>query len=97
MTRSHAQQVIAAHAGEIRRRFSVNELSLFGSTVRDEATDDSDIDILVDFQGKATLDLYMDLKFFLEDILGANVDLVTVHGMKKEIRSHVRQEALRVA
>ena len=97
MTRSHAQQLITARSAEIRRRFAVHELSLFGSTARDEASNESDVDILVAFDGKATFDIYMNLKFFLEEILGAKVDLVTVNGMKEEIRSSVRQEAVRVA
>jgi predicted nucleotidyltransferase len=45
-------------------------LALFGSVARDEATAESDVDLLVEFEGGATFDRYMDLKFFLEECLG---------------------------
>lgn len=82
---------------EIRRRFGVSRLSVFGSAARDEMRDDSDIDILVAFSRPATLDGYMDLKFFLESLLGTPVDLITEKGLRKEIRPAVEKEAVHVA
>ncbi|WP_366636442.1 nucleotidyltransferase domain-containing protein [Aquisalimonas sp.] len=57
----------------------------------------SDIDILVDFDGPATFDRYMGLKFFLEDLLGVRVDLVTRRALRDEVAPQVLQEAVRVA
>jgi hypothetical protein len=51
----------------------------------------------VRFEGRATFDRYMDLKLFLEDLLGCRVDLVTEHALRKEVRAQVEQELLRVA
>lgn len=59
------------------RGYGVKSLALFGSVARDEATANSDIDLLVEFDGKVTFDCYMDLKFFLEDSLGCPVDVVS--------------------
>ncbi|MFM6862179.1 MAG: nucleotidyltransferase family protein, partial [Dolichospermum sp.] len=49
------------------KSYGVTSLALFGSFARDEAKSTSDLDLLVEFQGKVTFDQYMDLKFFLED------------------------------
>ncbi|WP_242032411.1 nucleotidyltransferase family protein [Aphanizomenon flos-aquae] len=59
------------------KSYGVISLALFGSYARDEAKNTSDLDLLVEFQGKVTFDQYMDLKFFLEDNLSLSVDLVT--------------------
>lgn len=75
----------------------VASLSLFGSVARGDSTEDSDIDLLVRFDGCASFDRYMDLKLFLEDLLGRRVDLVTEQALREEIRAHVAQDLLRVA
>ncbi len=62
---------------EIEQKFGVNQLALFGSTARDEATEESDVDILVSFDGVATSSRYFGVQFYLEDNLGCAVDLVT--------------------
>ena len=61
----------------------VASLGLFGSVARGEERDDSDIDILVAFDGPATFDQYMDVKLLLEDALGRRVDLVTEQGLRQ--------------
>lgn len=81
----------------IRRRFAVKGLSVFGSVARNKATRTSDIDVLVEFKNKATFDLFMDLKFYLEDILGVKVDLVTDKAIRPEIRKVIEQEMINVA
>lgn len=80
----------------IRRRFAVKGLSVFGSVARNQATRASDIDVLVEFKNKATFDLFMDLKFYLEDLLGAGVDLVTDKAIRPEIRSVIEREKINV-
>ena len=76
--------------------FGVRSLALFGSVARDEATETSDLDFLVEFEGAATFDRYMDLKFFLEDLFGKPVDLVTKRSLKPQIQQAVLQEAIDV-
>jgi predicted nucleotidyltransferase len=75
----------------------VASLSVFGSFARGEARPDSDIDLLVDFDGPATFDRYMQLKFFLEDLLKRRVDLLTRQGIRPELRSIIEQDSRRVA
>ena len=81
---------------EISDRFAVEHLGLFGSAARDELRDDSDVDVLVSFRGRATFDGYMGLKFYLEDLFGRKVDLVTEKGLKPRIRPHVEKDLIRV-
>ena len=84
-------------AEEIRKRFSVKALWLFGSITREEATDDSDVDVLVEFDRKASFDLFMDLKFYLEELLGIGVDLVTEKALRPQVRQAIEQEMINVA
>ena len=77
--------------------FHVKSLAIFGSVARDEARPDSDVDVLVEFEGPATFDWYMDLKEFLEATLGCRVDLLTRKGLRPEIAPYIEQDLLRVA
>jgi hypothetical protein len=85
------------HLPEIQDRYGVTDLALFGSTARNESRSDSDVDILVEFDAPPDFDRYMDLKFFLEDLLGTRVDLGTWRNLKPRIRPSVAQEAIHVA
>lgn len=69
----------------------------YGSFARDEAKATSDLDLLVEFQGKVTFDKYMDLKFFLEDNLGLSVDLVTKKMLKTQVINSIKEEAIYVS
>jgi predicted nucleotidyltransferase len=81
---------------EIRQRFSVKALAIFGSIARDESNDNSDVDILVVFDRKATFDLFMDLKFYLEELLGIRVDLVTDKALRPQVRRIIEGELIDV-
>ncbi len=89
-------QRLREHKDEIRQRFGVKSLAVFGSVARGEAGPESDVDILVEFEGRATFDRYMGLKFFLEDLLGTRVDLVTRRALKPRMRPYVEREAVYV-
>jgi predicted nucleotidyltransferase len=78
-------------------QFGVASLSLFGSVARGDATADSDVDLLVRFDGPATFDRFMELKLFLEDLLEVRVDLVTEKAMRPRVRAQVEGELMRVA
>jgi predicted nucleotidyltransferase len=82
---------------DIRQRFSVKRLSVFGSVVRDEADDGSDVDVLVVFDRQANFDIFMELKFYLEDLLGVRVDLVTDKALRPQVRRAIEQEMIDVA
>jgi len=81
---------------EIRRRFSVEKLSIFGSFARGESSAQSDLDVLVSFERKVTFDLFMDLKFYLEELLGIKVDLVTDKALRPLVRRAIEGEIIDV-
>lgn len=75
------------------RGFGVRRLGLFGSFVRDEANADSDVDFLIDFSPpEKTFDNFMDLAFFLEDLLGRRVELVTTESLSPYIGPYILRE-----
>ncbi len=90
-------KILKEHREEIQKNFRVKSLRVFGSTVRGENKPESDIDILVEFNGPATFDDYMGLKIFLEDILGKQIDLVTEKALKPRLRPYIEKEAIYVS
>jgi len=88
--------LLAQNKRALAARFGVLRLALFGSTVRDAAGPDSDIDILVYFDGPATSERYFGLQFFLEDLLGRPIDLVTDKALRPELRPYIEREAVHV-
>lgn len=77
----------------------VRELSIFGSLARGDATEASDVDVLVDYEPGAPLSFFRvcELRYRIEDLLGARVDVVTTGGLRPEIRDEVLSEAIRAA
>ena len=96
MQLEQALAILDKHHNQIKS-FDVKSLSIFGSVARNEATDNSDIDFVVEFAGTATFDKYMDLKIFLEDTLKMKVDLATWRSIKSPIKANVIKDAIRVA
>jgi uncharacterized protein len=96
MERTEALDRLRAHMPELKERFGVRDLALFGSTSRATAGAESDIDILVAFDGPATSGRYFGLQFYLEDLLGRPVDLVTDEALRPELRPFVEREAIHV-
>lgn len=96
MKRSEVLHKLAHCKPTLASRYGVVSLALFGSTVRDAARDGSDIDILVSFDGPATSDRYFGVQFFLEDLLGRPVDLVTDKALRPELRPFIEREAVHV-
>jgi uncharacterized protein len=80
----------------LAERFGVRDLALFGSTARGCAGITSDVDVLVKFDGPATSARYFGVQFYLEDLLGQRVDLVTDKALRPELRPFVEQEAIHV-
>jgi predicted nucleotidyltransferase len=96
MNQARILELLSQHKAHLGRRYGVTGLALFGSTVRSKARDNSDIDILVGFDGPATSGRYFGVEFYLEDLLGPPVDLVTERALRPELRPHVESEAVRV-
>ncbi len=96
MNKDEALKILTRLKPELVKRFGVTRLALFGSTVRNEAKPDSDIDIVVAFKGPAISKLYFGVQFLLEDELGHPVDLVTEKALRPELRPFIEREAINV-
>jgi len=82
--------LLRAEMPHITERFGVRSLALFGSYVRGEATDQSDVDILVEYAAAPTLFEFVRLKSHLAEVLGLPVDLV----MRSALKPHIGQAIL---
>jgi len=96
MTRDEVLHVLQEHHSELRDRFGVKSLALFGSAARDEAGTESDVDLLVEFDRPVGLFEFVDLKAFLEGLLRRAVDLGTPESLRPRLRERVLREAIRV-
>jgi len=80
---------------EIRERFGVAKIGIFGSTARGDDRPESDVDVLVEFApGQTTFRNFMELAFYLEDLFGRRVDLVTEQGLSQYLRPYVEREVV---
>lgn len=95
MRRDDVLAILTAHKDELAR-YHVRSLALFGSTARDEAGSDSDIDLLVEFDETPGLITFVQLENLLSDLLGAKVDLVMRSALKPTIGRRVLAEAVSV-
>lgn len=95
MNRDEILRLLQRKRAEINQ-FDVLSLALFGSVARDEATPDSDLDVLVAFRNEATFDTYMNLKFYLEELVGRSVDLVTEQAVRPQLKSLIQRDAIYV-
>jgi len=96
MKRTQALDILTNLKPELIKRFGITRLALFGSTVRNEAREDSDIDIIVSFDGPATSKQYFGVQFLLEDELGQSIDLVTEKALRPELKTFIENEAINV-
>jgi predicted nucleotidyltransferase len=95
MTRDDILATIRTNDAELRK-LSVRELALFGSFVRGDQTEASDIDFLVEFD-QTTFDNYLDTKELLESLFGRKIDLVIKSNIKPRLRERILSEAVRAA
>ncbi len=96
INRNEILEKLRTHKHVLVERFDVAGLALFGSFARDQATEVSDVDILVRFLGPATSRSYFGVQFYIEDLLGRRVDLVTDKALRPAFRPYVEREALDV-
>ena len=96
LSSSDTLALLRAHKPVLAERFGVVGLALFGSTVRDEAGPDSDIDILVSFTRPLGSKRYFGAWHYIEDLLGRPIDFVTDRELRPELRPYVEAEAVHV-
>ena len=82
MNKSEILDKLQVHKQTLAERFGVTGLALFGSFAREQASESSDVDILVSFDGPATSKTFFGVQFYIEDLLGRPVDLVTEKALR---------------
>jgi predicted nucleotidyltransferase len=87
-------KILRQRREQLAREYSVAEIGVFGSWVRGEATGDSDIDILVEFQRPPGFFKFLELEERLGDLLGVKVDLVTRAALKPRIGQRILDEVV---
>ncbi|WP_457753268.1 type VII toxin-antitoxin system antitoxin protein adenylyltransferase MntA [Thermococcus sp.] len=88
------EAILQKHKKELEQKFKVKEIGIFGSYVRGEAKETSDVDILVDFYEVPSLLKFIELEEYLEEILGVKVDLVMKSALKPRIAEIVLREVV---
>lgn len=89
------QEILTKHEGKIKANFKVQEIGIFGSYARNEQDKFSDVDVLVLFQkGGKSFDNFMDLKFYLEELLEQKVDLVLKNVLRNEIKDEILEDTI---
>ncbi len=97
MKRKDVLSILQKERKELVDRYNISALSVFGSVARDDARQDSDVDILVEFSRPVGLFQFIELQQRLEALLGSKVDLGTPRSLRPRIKERVLQEAIRVA
>ncbi|RUM60201.1 MAG: nucleotidyltransferase [Persephonella sp.] len=87
------KKILREHKKELKEKYYVKNIALFGSYVRGEQTSKSDIDILVEFEKAITFIQFMKLENYLSHPLGLKVDLV----MKKSLKPYIKKQVLKEA
>jgi hypothetical protein len=96
MKQEDVLQVLKQKDAELTKRFGVESLSLFGSVARNEATQTSDVDLLVEFNRPVGYFGLFALQDYLEKLLGCSVDLGTPDSLKPYIKERIVGELIRV-
>ncbi len=95
MTLEEIRSILSAHKEQLRNRFGVKEIGIFGSSARGDTGDVSDIDLLVDFERPIGL-AFTELAEYLENILGTNVDVVSKNAIKPRFLQSVEEDLIHV-
>jgi predicted nucleotidyltransferase len=87
---------LSAYKAELRKKFKVKTIGVFGSYVRGEQKRSSDVDVLVEFEEPVGLFEFMALENYLSDLLGVKVDLVSKKGLKPHIGERILEEVVMI-
>lgn len=92
-TRKEIEETLKRYKPFLREKFKVKEIGIFGSYTCGEESEESDVDILVEFYETIGWEFF-DLKEFLQEILDKEVDLVTVKALKPQLRDKILKEVV---
>lgn len=88
--------VLREHKLELKEKYGIKEIGIFGSYVRKDQKKDSDLDILVEFEKDTKMGLlrFINLQNYISDFLGVKVDLVSKKALKPRIGKHILREVI---
>jgi uncharacterized protein len=90
------KRTLFGHKAELREKFKVKNIGVFGSYVRSEQKGSSDVDVLVEFDDPIGLFEFMKLENYLSDLLGVKVDLVSKKALKPHIGERILEEVIMI-
>ena len=93
LTTEDIQEKLKKYKLTLQEKYNVKSIGLFGSYIHGDQTEDSDVDVLVEFSRPIGWK-FIDLKDFLEEILEKEVDLVTVGALKPQLRDEILKEVV---
>ena len=91
-TLEEIKTILNYHKDELRERYKVKEIGIFGSFVRGEQKESSDLDILVEYETVPGLLKFLELEIYLEELLGTKVDLVRKQAIKPRLKDVILKE-----
>lgn len=86
-------KLLKSHKNEIKTKYNVKKIGIFGSYAKGQQNEESDVDVLVEFE-KPTFDNFMELVFFLEDLFGKKVDLLTPKSLSPYMKPYIEKEVV---
>jgi len=95
-TIAQIRMLLAEHKNELIEKYGITEIGIFGSYLREEQKETSDIDILVEFKRPVGMLMFINLKNYLSDLFGVNVDLVMKKALKPRIGQRILSEVIYV-
>ena len=90
------KETIQQHKKEMKEKYCVKEIGIFGSLVRGEMKEESDVDILVEFEKPIGFFKFLELEEYLSDLIGRKVDLVSKKALKPHIGKYILEEVITV-
>ncbi len=94
MNLEEVKSILKEHKEEIKQKYKIKEIGIFGSFTRDEQTKRSDIDILVKFEEIPDLLKFIEIERYISRILRKKVDLVRKESIRKELKREILDEAV---
>ena len=91
----NAIETLKSHEQHIRQKYGVKRIGIFGSFARGEEREGSDVDVIVEFREESeNFDNYIELKYFLQEVFGKGVDLVTVDALRPQLKDDILREVV---
>ena len=90
------KKIIQQHKKEMKEKYGVKEIGIFGSLVRGEMKEESDVDILVEFEKPIGFFKFLELEEYLSNLIGRKVDLVSKKALKPHIGKYILEEVITV-